>query len=150
MVNESETDKLIRTLTEEREELRLKVQKMEEMFTKFNMGNISPDMLEQLKEAKEQQRYVNETIADREATKEDKKKQEQQEESNYAAKIDTSRPHMSNLNEDPQLSRKINYSLIQPLNHIGRRNITPPNHIEIGGMGIRPLHALIRAAPTHT
>lgn len=121
---------------------------MEELMTKFNMGNISPDMLEQLKEAKEQQRYVNETIADREATKEDKKKHEQQEESKYAVKIDTSRPHMSNLNEDPQLSRKINYSITQSLNQIGRRNITPPNHIEIGGMGIRPLHALIRA--THS
>ena len=52
-MNESETDKLIRTLTEEREELRLRVQKMEEMLSKFSMGTISPEMLEQLKEAKE-------------------------------------------------------------------------------------------------
>lgn len=50
---------------------------------------------------------------------------------------------MSNLNEDPQLSRKINYSLIDPTNNIGRRNMNPPNHIEIGGMGIRQLHAII-------
>jgi hypothetical protein len=42
VVNESESDKLIRTLTEEREELRLKVQKMEEMLSKFTMGSISP------------------------------------------------------------------------------------------------------------
>lgn len=49
------------------------------MLSKFNMGNISPEMLEQLKEVKEQQRYVNETIADREATREDKKKHEEQE-----------------------------------------------------------------------
>lgn len=53
VVNESETDKLIRTLTEEREELRLRVQKMEDMLSKFSMGTISPEMLEQLKEAKE-------------------------------------------------------------------------------------------------
>jgi len=66
-----------------------------------------------LKEAKEQQRYVNETIADREATKEDKKKHEEIEESKYAAKVDLSKPHISNLNEDPQLSRKINYPLIE-------------------------------------
>ena len=44
------------------------------MLSKFTIGSISPEMLQQLKEAKEQQRYVNETIADREATKEDKKK----------------------------------------------------------------------------
>jgi hypothetical protein len=35
------------------------------MLSKFNMGSISPEMLEQLKEAKDQQRYVNETIAER-------------------------------------------------------------------------------------
>ena len=52
VVNESETDKLIRTLTEEREELRQRVLKMEEMLGKFNMGSISPEMLEQLKDAK--------------------------------------------------------------------------------------------------
>mgnify|MGYP000987403372 FL=1 len=55
---------------------------------------------------------MDETIADREATKEDKKKHEKEEENNYAVKIDFSKPHMSNLNEDPQLSRKINYALI--------------------------------------
>ena len=37
----------------------MKVQKMEEMLSKFTMGSISPEMLEQLKEAKDQQKYVN-------------------------------------------------------------------------------------------
>ena len=49
VVNESETDKLIRTLTEEREELRDKLIKMEEMFKKFSL---SPEELEQQMEAK--------------------------------------------------------------------------------------------------
>lgn len=39
--------------------------KMEEMLSKFQMGNISAEMLEQLKEAKEQERYVKESIAER-------------------------------------------------------------------------------------
>lgn len=64
IVNESETDKLIRTLTEERELLREKVQKMEDAFKKLSMG-VTPEMLEQFNEAKEQQRYVDETINDR-------------------------------------------------------------------------------------
>lgn len=62
----------------------------------------------------------------------------------YAVKVDNSKPHISNLNEDPQLSRKINYSLDREASHIGRRNIEPQNHIEIGGMGIRNLHASIK------
>lgn len=36
--------------------------------SKFNMGAITPEMMkqmEQLREAKEEQRYVNETLADR-------------------------------------------------------------------------------------
>ena len=32
---------------------------MEQMLSKFNMGSVTPEMLEQLKEAKEEQRYVN-------------------------------------------------------------------------------------------
>jgi len=47
------------------------------------------------------------------------------------------------LNEDPQLSRKINYALKEEVSTIGRRNMDPPNIIEIGGMGIRQLHAII-------
>jgi len=35
------------------------------MLSKFNMGSVTPEMLEQLKEAKDEQRYVNETLADR-------------------------------------------------------------------------------------
>jgi hypothetical protein len=31
----------------------MRVQKMEEMLSKFNMGSVTPEMLEQLKEAKE-------------------------------------------------------------------------------------------------
>ncbi len=42
MVNESETDKLIRTLKAEKEELVEKMKKMEEMFAKFQMGILNP------------------------------------------------------------------------------------------------------------
>ena len=117
---------------------------MEEMLSKFNGGSITPGMLEQLKEAKEEQRYVNETIAGRELTKEAKKKHEEEEEVNYAVKVDPTKPHISNLNEDPQLSRKINYSIDRDRSNIGRRNVQPQNDIEIGGMGIRQLHASIK------
>lgn len=53
-------------------------------------------------------------------------------------------PHLSNLNEDPQLSGRINYSLEGEVIKIGKRNMTPVNDIEMGGIGIKPLHAIIR------
>lgn len=62
---------------------------------------------------------------------------------NNVNKIDLTKPHLSNLNEDPQLSRRINYSIDTENSNIGRRNMDPPNDIEIGGMGIRSLHARI-------
>lgn len=40
---------------------------------------------------------------------------EQENDSGYAIsdvhKVDVKKPHLSNLNQDPQLSRKINYSI---------------------------------------
>ncbi len=101
---------------------------MEEMFKKFSMGGITQEMLEQFNEAKQQQKYVDENINDRETSKVDKIKQEKEQENSYAVKVDLSKPHLSNLNEDPQLSRKINY-LLEEKNTIGRRNLNPPNTI---------------------
>ena len=57
--------------------------------------------------------------------------------------VDTNRPHLSNLNQDPQLSRMINYSIDKERIQIGKRKCEPPNDVEIGGMGIRNLHAVI-------
>ena len=47
------------------------------------------------------------------------------------------------MNEDPQLSRKINYEIDKEKTNIGKRGMEPANDIEIGGMGIRKNHALI-------
>ena len=62
-------------------------------------------------------------------TKEEKLMIEKEEETEYGSKLDTSRPHISNLNEDPQLSRKINYSIDTECTKIGRRNTDPKNDI---------------------
>jgi hypothetical protein len=58
-------------------------------------------------------------------------------------KVDKTKPHLSNLNQDPQLTRKINYGIDKEATKIGKRNSKPQNDIEIGGMGIRNLHAVI-------
>ena len=69
---------MIRTLTQEKEELREKVQKMEEMFKKLSQG-ITPEMLEQLQVAKDELRYNTEKMNDYETTRVEKKKIEQEE-----------------------------------------------------------------------
>lgn len=48
------------------------------MFKKFSIGGITPEMLEQFNEAKQQQKYVDENINDRETSKVDKIKQEKE------------------------------------------------------------------------
>lgn len=65
---------------------------------------------------------------DYETTKTEKKQHEQAEEIQYAH-IDMTKPHLSNLNEDPQLTRKVNYALEIECCTIGRRNTDPPNQI---------------------
>ena len=108
---------------------------------KFSM--MTPEEMEQMKQVKEEQQYLSGQINDRETSKDDKKMHEMQEEKSYASKVDVTQPHLSNLNEDPQLSRKVNYLLEGTESKIGRRGMEPPNTIEIGGMGIRDLHAVI-------
>jgi hypothetical protein len=140
VVNESETDKLIRTLTQEREELKDKLLKMEEMFKKFSM---TPEMLEQRSEAEAQLKFLAEKDHDYSTTRNEKKKiEEEQEEEDQ--RVDLKRPHLANLNQDPQLSRKVKYSIDKEETRVGKRGITPTNDIEIGGMGIRKMHALIQ------
>ena len=76
-------------------------------------------------------------------TKKQKLKHEQEQFKSESAKFDKSKPHLSNLNEDPQLSRKINYDIDKEEAKIGKRGMQPANDIEIGGMGIRKNHAII-------
>jgi pSer/pThr/pTyr-binding forkhead associated (FHA) protein len=112
---------------------------MEEMFKKFSM---TPEELEQRSEAMAQLQFLSEKNNDYATSRTDKKQKEEEEQPAYQ-KVDPSRPHLVNLNPDPQLSRKIKYSLDSDQSRIGKRGLTPPNDIEIGGMGIRQLHALI-------
>ena len=50
-------------------------------------------------------------------------------------------PHLLNLNEDPQLDRKVTYNITadEPL-VAGRRNKQADHKLQLGGTGIQPLH----------
>ena len=142
VINESETDKIIRNLTAEKEQLKEKLQKFEQMFKKLS---IDSNNMEEFNEAKEQLRFNAEMMKDYEMTTKEKLQQENQNMAKITDinNVDTSRPHLSNLNQDPQLSRMINYSIDKEKINIGKRKCEPPNDVEIGGMGIRNLHAVI-------
>ena len=51
-------------------------------------------------------------------------------------------PHLTNLNEDPQLTGKVYYSLMDCPVYVGRRNGNPTPQIILGGVGIRMNHAI--------
>ena len=69
VVNESETDKIIRNLTAEKEELKDKLQKFEEMFKKLSLDSKN---LEEFNEAKEELRFNEEMMKDYEMTTKEK------------------------------------------------------------------------------
>lgn len=50
---------------------------------------------------------------------------------------------MINLNEDPMLSGRIVYSLVNIETHIGRKNGDPVADIILNGIGIEKNHAII-------
>ena len=145
VVNESETDKLIRNLTAEKDELKDKVAMYEEMLKKFQMGmGLDASKMEEYNDAKEQLRFNNMMM--NEVTMSKQEKLEHENESNKFSdvnKVDKTKPHLSNLNQDPILSQRINYSIDKEETKIGKRGAEPTNDIEIGGMGIRHLHAVI-------
>ena len=146
MVNESETDKIIRNLTTEKNELKEKLAMFEEMFNKISQGlGIEPEKLKEFNDAKEQLRFNTEMMNDYSMSKSEKLENEQKQSSQLSelSSVDVSKPHFSNLNEDPQLSRIINYSIDQEIVKVGRRHADPKNDIEIGGIGIRELHAVV-------
>ena len=109
------------------------------MFKKFSL---TPEMIEQRSETEAQLKFLAEKDHDYSATRNEKKKAEEEHEEDQ--RVDPKRPHLANLNQDPQLSRKVRYSIDQPETRCGKRGLTPPNDIEIGGMGIRRVHALLQ------
>lgn len=112
---------------------------MEEMFKQLSL---TPEMLEQRKDAQAELNFISEKENDYEISKAERRKQDPIE---LYTRIDLSKPHIANLNQDPQLSRKVTYSIEEDSTKIGKRGAEDKNDIEIGGMGIRKLQAVIKS-----
>ena len=75
----------------------------------FKKLSLTPEMLEQKKEAQAELKFISEKEQDYEVPKNERRKIEDPIES--IARVDVSKPHLANLNQDPQLSKKITYSI---------------------------------------
>lgn len=111
----------------------------ESSFAKFD-----PKTLAEITEAKSEMNFNNQVMSSYSMTRSEKIKHEEEERAdNPYTRVDTSKPHLSNLNEDPFLSRKICYAIDKGVIRIGRKNVEPKNDIEIIGHGVLPLLATI-------
>ena len=61
---------------------------------------------------------------------------------NAKNRIDISKPHLVVLNQDPQLSHKLKYSLVNLPFYVGRKLANPPPQIVLFGIGIKMNHAV--------
>ena len=57
-------------------------------------------------------------------------------------KVDITKPHLIVLNEDPQLSHKLKYSLKELPIYVGRKHGNPEPKIKLSGIGIKQNHAI--------
>jgi kinesin family protein 1 len=57
-------------------------------------------------------------------------------------KVDIEKPHLIVLNEDPQLSHKLKYSLKELPIYVGRKHGNPTPKIKLSGIGIKQNHAI--------
>lgn len=133
VVNESETEKVIRLLKEENEKLRIQLQSM-------NGTSMSPSMGKEIEDQLNSNQHLIENLMKpfEERLKEMKSKMNDDQVYDYSA------PHLININEDMMLTGKIFFNLLAiPILYIGRKNGKPKPHVVLNGPGIEMKHARI-------
>lgn len=140
VINESEQDKMVRLLKEEN--LVLKKQ-LESLSVNILPGQPirESDQAELLK-LKEEYEANMKLMESMEKTFQEKLKEAKEAESlSIGQRVDIKQPHLVVLNEDPQLSHKLKYSLVSLPVHVGRKNAHPTPQIALSGIGIKVNHA---------
>lgn len=146
VINESAQDKLIRELKAENAYLK-------DMLRKAAMGNgvidlnalgmnSGEDLIAEMdhheKAMEEIEKPFEQRLAEQKAVDEVKNKELEEKK-----KLENPRaPHLVNLNEDPQLSQHIYYSMAEFPVRIGRRKEEPTPQIVFGGISVQPKHGL--------
>lgn len=148
IINESPQERLIRELKTENDQLK----KMLADISKAAEKGLPPpkSLLNEIKDLQGEMETNEEALKEMEVPWEQKIEEEKQksEESEMARRSSTVEdcgltPHLTNMHEDPQLNRRIQYSLTkQKQTLVGRKNGNPEPHIILGGLGIKPNHAV--------
>ena len=142
VINESEHDKMVRMLKEENSNLKKMLENLQK-----KLGNQGGVMMEDDKkeflELKEQYEANQKMMGDMQKTFEEKLEEAKKHEAEtIGIQIDISKPHLVVLNEDPQLSHKLKYPLMDLPAEVGRRHTNPPPFIQLSGIGIKQKHAI--------
>ena len=141
VINESEHDKVVRLLKEENNDLKKKIEELSKKL--LGGGAVEECDKEAFKELKAQYdetqklcESMSKTFSERleEAKKADKEL--------GIEKVDINLPHLVVLNEDPQLSHKLKYSLKELPIYVGRKHGNPEPKIKLSGIGIKQNHAI--------
>ena len=142
VINESEHDKMVRLLKEENVNLKKMIEDLQKKLLGQG-GAVGEDDKKAFLELKEQYEANQKVMGDMQKTFEEKLEEAKKHESeNIGSVVDKSLPHLLVLNEDPQLSHKLRYSLNELPVYVGRKHGNPTPQIILSGIGIKQNHAI--------
>ena len=143
VVNESEHDKMVRLLKEENGDLKKMIEELNKKIV-MSGGVIQDEDKKVFQDLKEQYDANSKVMVEMEKSWQDKLEEAKAREKEFLGmKVDTNTPHLVVLNEDPQLSHKLKYSLKQLPVYVGRKHGNPTPQITLTGIGIKVNHAKI-------
>ena len=142
IVNESGHDKVVRLLSEENGDLKKMIEDLNRKIMMSGGLIMDEDKLAYIN-LKEQYEATNKVMIEMEKTFEEKLAEANEIERDFTGKVDIKFPHLVVLNEDPQISHKLKYTLKQLPVFIGRKYGDPSPQITMSGIGIKINHAKI-------
>ena len=141
VINESEHDKTVRLLKEENDDLKKKIEAlMKKVGDGASLNDDDEKAFKELKAQYEETKKICDSMS-----KTFNERLEEAKKSNKELgieKVDIEKPHLIVLNEDPQLSHKLKYSLKDLPVYVGRKHGNPTPKIKLSGIGIKQNHAI--------
>ena len=141
VINESEHDKVVRLLKEENNELKKKIEELSNKL--LGGGVVGEEDKEAFRELKAQYDETQKLCENMSKTFSERLEEAKKQERDLGIeKVDINFPHLIVLNEDPQLSHKLKYSLKELPVYVGRKHGNPTPKIKLSGIGIKTNHAI--------
>ena len=143
-VNESEHDKMVRMLKEENMDLKRMIEELNKSIIGKG-GIIGDDDKFAFLELKEQYEANSKVMEEMQKSFSERVEEAKiREKETLGEKVDVNAAHLVVLNEDPQLSHKLRYSLKELPVYVGRKHGNPSPQITLSGIGIKVNHAIFK------